>query len=57
MYTLYKTIGTGAPQIIGFYDDPGEGVAAMEEDRAKNDEVDVGYCLKSDKEGTKDDAL
>lgn len=57
MYTLYKTIGTGAPQIIGYYDDPGAGAAAMEEDRAKNDEVDVGYYLKSDKEENKDDAL
>lgn len=57
MYTLYKTIGTGAPQIIGYYDDPGAGAAAMEEDRAKFDDVDIGYYLKSDKEDTKDDAL
>lgn len=58
MYTLWKTVGTEPPQIIGLYDSWKEGVVAMEDDRAKNDEVNVGYDLKSDKkEGGEDDTL
>lgn len=50
IYTLYKTVGGGKPEIVGYYDNCMEGVAAVEEDMAKNDEVDVGYNLKPDKE-------
>lgn len=57
MYTLYKTVGTEAPQIIGYYDSWAEGVNAVEEDRAKNDEVNVGYDLKSDKKESNHDTL
>lgn len=53
-YTLYKTVGNSVPEVVGFFDDWPEGVAAMEEDRAKNDDVNVGYDLKSDKK--EDDA-
>lgn len=50
IYTLYKTVGNGQPEIVGYYDNCFEGVAAVEEDMAKNDDVDVGYNLMPDKE-------
>lgn len=53
-YTLYRTVGNGAPKVVGFYDDWPEGVAAMEEDMTKHDDVGVGYSLTSDKK--EDDA-
>lgn len=48
MYTLYKTVRDGAPEVIGYYDDAMEGCAAIEEDSSKSDEVDVKYELRQD---------
>lgn len=41
--------------MVGFFDDWPEAVAAMEEDRAKNDDVNVGYSMTSDKKEDDED--
>lgn len=49
-YTLWKTVGNSAPEVVGYFDGWTEGVAAVDDDMAKNDEIDVKYHLKSDEE-------
>ena len=41
--------------MVGFFDDWPEGVAAMEEDLTKHDDVGVGYNLMSDKKEDDED--